>query len=287
MTHVWRELCDSYLKQVNAKVREQNERYDKKRPLKKNLEFQDWMPLKGIWSHWTDCYLNSPLHIIIAGRAGFEYDMQENEDTGKKDLVKTGIKMKTEGEFGFEPSLLVEMEREQVPDVNAPGGFFLRRRATVIGDRFSVIDGATALNPTFDFFRPHVELLRAGAHAPVDTALKTETGADDSGDTEWARERKTRTILCEEIQGELVAAYPGMSSPEKKAKTELIHSVFGTRSWTAVEGMESGKLRSGLQAIREMLEAAGKRGGAGKPAGDTSPAPTAQPPTEREPGEEG
>lgn len=250
MTHVWRELCESYLRDVNdeRKRRMMNKFYPRK-----SLEFQDWGPLKNLWgARWADKYLNAPLHIIIAGRAGFEYDMEENEETKKKELVKTGVKMKTEGEFGFEPSLLVEMERESVPD---KGGFRLVRRATVIGDRFAVIDGATTENPTFDFFRPHVEKLRPAGHTAIDMGPKTRTGADENGDTDWARERKTREILCEEIQGELVNAYPGMTAGEKKAKTELVYDAFHTRSWTAVESMASEKLREGLAAIRGVLAA--------------------------------
>jgi hypothetical protein len=51
------------------------------------------------------------MHIIICGRAGYEYDYFQ-DDAGKKQLEKTGIKMKAEGEMGYEPSLLVLMERE-------------------------------------------------------------------------------------------------------------------------------------------------------------------------------
>lgn len=251
MTHVWRELCESYLRDVN----EQRKRtMGSKFYPRKTLEFQDWGPLKRLWAErWADRYLNAPLHIIIAGRAGYEYDMEENEETHKKELTKTGIKMKTEGEFGFEPSLLVEMQREQEPDKDAPGGFRIVRRATVIGDRFGVIDGATTTNPTFEFFLPHVGRLRPGAHTLIDMSLKTQTGADEDGDTDWHRERKTRAILCEEIQGDLVNAYPGQTATEKKSKTDLIHMAFNTRSWTAVESMPSERLREGLAQIRAEL----------------------------------
>jgi hypothetical protein len=40
----------------------------------------------------------------------FEYDYDFNPD-GTKDLIKTGTKLKAEGEFAFEPHLVVEMER--------------------------------------------------------------------------------------------------------------------------------------------------------------------------------
>lgn len=259
ITHVWRELCLSYMKQVNEGLRKRN------REPRTRLEFQDWAALKEMWSKWPDFYLNSPLHIAICGRAGYEYDFEENSE-GKKELRKTGIKMKVEGEFGFEPSLLVEMERIQEPD--GKGGFTQKRRATILKDRFGLIDGAemmldseplrredfeAAMEATFALFAPHVARLTPGAHAPVDTTLKTETGADQDGDSSYARERKARTILCEEIQGELVAAYPTQGADDKKAKADLIHRVFATRSWTAVEGLESQVLREGLRALREEI----------------------------------
>src|SRR5262249_18314729 len=176
VTHTWRELCEAYLKQVN----ERRARYAKEKHWvfkpQRSLEFQDWGTVKGLWNdRWTQLYLNAPLHMIIAGRAGYEYDFTETDD-GKKELVKTGVKMRTEAEFGFEPSLLVEMERTQTP--TGKGGFTIHRTATVIGDRFGVLDGKTATDPTFTFFLPHVQLLTPGAHAAVDTAVKTDTGVD-------------------------------------------------------------------------------------------------------------
>lgn len=243
ITHVWRELCAAHLDGIN-KGRQ-------RRGLSKRakMEFQDWAAVKDIWSKWTDFYLNSPLHIIICGRAGFEYDF-EKDDEGKKELVKTGVKMKVEGEFGFEPSLLVEMEREQVPFNN---GFRIRRKATVLGDRFAKIDGSTCFDPTFDFFLPHLLMLKPGALSKIDTSVKTHTGSEEDGDSDWQRERKTRVIICEEIQGELVNSHPGQTAADKKAKTDLIFDAFGTRSWTAVESMSSDRLRNGLAAIREKL----------------------------------
>jgi hypothetical protein len=246
ISHPWKELCDSYLVQLNDKRKAKNQY-----PLQK-LEFQHWAAVKGLWQSWSDFYLNSPLHIIICGRAGYEYDMEKNDETGRKELVKTGIKMRVEGEFGFEPSLLVEMDREQVPDGN--GAWKIKRKATILGDRFNQIDGKEAYDPTFDFFLPHVAKLVKGAHSPVDTQSKTETGADAEGNTEWERERKTRTILCEEAQGLIVSLYPGQTSAEKKAKVDLIEQCFGTRSWTAVESMDSGKLRVALDALRKHVE---------------------------------
>lgn len=246
MTHVWRELCDSYLKAVN------DARAQKNLGPRTRMEFQDWGPIKDKFGRWTEFYLNSRLHVIVAGRAGHEYDYEDNEETGKKELIKTGVRMKTEGEFGFEPSLLVEMDRIQVRDAGKLTGRVIRQ-ATIIKDRFAVIDGQQFENPGFDAFLPHVALLSPGAHSPVDVESRTAMDIDESGDAEFARERKARAILAEEIQGELVARWPGMTAEEKKGKAALLHDIFRTRSWTAVENMQSTQLREGLKRLRERL----------------------------------
>lgn len=249
ITHPWRELCDSYMAQVNESLRRRG------RGPRQRLEFQDWAIVKDKWgTEWATPYINARIHIIICGRAGDVYEYVENEDTGKKELRVTGTKMKTETEFGFEPSLLVEMEREQVTDEK--GRRHIQHWATVIGDRFHIIDGKSANNPGFDFFLPHIELLRPGAHAPVDASLKTNFGVDDSGDADFVADRRRRAILCEEIQGLLTAFYPGQSKEEKKAKVDLIDTAFGTRSWTRVESLSEVQLAEGYDKLRALLEGA-------------------------------
>ena len=247
MSHIWKDVMDSYLRRVNEV------RAGKGKPARSALEFQDWGPLKAKFNKFTDLYLNSPLHIVICGRAGYTYDYEQNEETGKKELIKTGIKMKTEGEFGFEPSLLVEMERVQSLMGDGPR---LVHRATVIGDRFGVIDGKEADNPGGEFFHPYLKCLKPGSHAAIDMSPKTDPEVNPDGDAEWARERKTRTILCEEIMGELLKAWPGQSAADKAAKAAALEKVFQTRSWTAVEGMQSDRLRVGLEDIRGVVSKA-------------------------------
>lgn len=259
VTHLWRELCDSYLKQVNEALKAKGKNYTRNR-----LEFQDWGPIKAKWEEFSNLYLNAPMHVIIAGRAGYEYDYEQREDGSGKDLVKTGIKMKTEGEFGYEPSLLIQMERIQ----QASDGSLLNHivhRATVIKDRFGVLDGHSFDNPDFTFFKPFVERLTPGAIATAPTGGQTPMGVDETGDTEWHREKKLRTIYCEEIQSLLVLHFPGQSAGEKQAKAALIMKMFGTGSWTAVENMDSQKLKAGLDGLAAAIEVQ-KGGAAEKPA---------------------
>ena len=268
ITHVWRDLCKCYLDQVNAARDQQN------KSRRTRLEFQDWSNIKDVWSRWTDWYTNSRVHVCICGRAGFEWDFEETEDaTGNthKELVKTGVKMKVESEFGFEPSLLVEFERIQIPDPKRPTKFTFTHRATVLGDRFDVMDAQTVDNPKGDWFEPHISKLSPGQVNFVDTSLKTNMGVNETGDGEWQRERRQRTILSEEIMGVMLAAYPSTSAVEKKAKAQLLQDCFGTRSWTKVENMPADELREGLTKAKAWVEA------------HTAPAA----PAVREPGEEG
>ena len=245
LTHVWREIMDSYLIQLNEKRRERNFA-----PLLK-LEFSHWSSIKSLWGAWPDWFLNSPLSVIVCGRAGAIWEFEKDVETGKRELIKTGTKMKAESEFSFEASLLIEMEREQVPDVQ--GGFKLTHVATVLGDRFGVLDGQSCTNPTAEFFLPHIKRLKPGAHATVDTKTQTETGADVEGNVGWDREKQARTILCEEIQGAIVSVIPGLSAEDKKRKADLLQKIFGTRSWTAIENMQSAALRGAFPRLKQEL----------------------------------
>lgn len=251
ITHPWRELCAAYLAEVNAARASQN------RAKRTRVEFQDWNAIKEKWGAWPDFYLNSPLHIIICGRAGWDWDFEEKEDaTGQthKELVKTGVKMKVEGEFGFEPSLLVNMERVpvfgDVPSVQVA----FTHRATVLKDRFRVLDGKVFDNPTGESFMPHVRLFTPGAVNAVDTAPKTPMGVDEAGDAQWQREKRQRTVLCEEIEGLLVSAWPGQTKEEKKLKADAIEAAFGTRSWTLIQTYDSARLSAGLETLKAFIQ---------------------------------
>ncbi len=240
VTHVWRELCDAMLMQINDRRKKRGWN------AQRSLEFQDWSTVKGKWAEWTDFFLNSRLHVIICGRSGFTYDMVANEE-GKKELTKTGTKMKVETEFGFEPSLLVEME--QIVDDSKKRKVV--HRATVIGDRFGLIDAKQCDDPSFKFFEPHVRALDPSGHSTIDTTVKTDLKLGEEGDGGWHREKRQRTIFAEEIQGELARAYPGQTAAEKAAKADLLEKFFLTRSWTKVsEQLDSETLSAGLHNLR-------------------------------------
>lgn len=239
LTHFWKDLCDSYAKQKAKQFNKSTYR----------LQFQDWGYLKGEWSKFTDIFVNSPLHMILAGRAGFEYDYFEDDD-GTKQLEKTGIKMKAEGEFGFEPSLLIQMELCQTIEGKKVAEVW--REAHVVKDRSTLIDGKTFINPDFKNFLPHIERLNLGGkQLGVDTSRTSEhLVTPDKKD--WTSTH--RAIVLEEIEAVLVKHYPSTGKEDKLAKLALIEKHFGTTSWTAVTMMTVDELRVRFDALHQELE---------------------------------
>jgi len=255
ITHVWTRLCEDFLKRVNdSRARNRMQTLDR-------LEFQHWNTLKPMWNEWCDLLLNSPLHIIVCGRAGWNYSMDENEK-GRKELSKVGIKLKAESEFTFEPNLVVEMSAEQVMERGEVAS--VTHRALVLKDRnpngAQSLVGRSADNPGWEFFKPHLDYLTPGAHSFVDTSRETRIDVDEAGNGEWHREKRMREVLCEELAAELdKSSLSGQSAEAKKGRVRLLEECFGTASKTAIENMKSDHLRESLAKVRirlsEMQEA--------------------------------
>ena len=230
VSHFWTDLMASFQKKRNLD----------------RLLFQHWGPIKQEWRAFTDFYVNSKLHIIVCGRAGWEYDFQEDSE-GVKELIKTGTRMKTEGEMAYEPSLLLEMEKVRTGEGKIGQTFV--NRCWVLKDRFDAINSKHFDKPTFKDFLPHIELLNIGGkHFGVDT-VSDSTGLFDSRESRSDEYKKVK-IFLDEIQNELVLKWPSQGTSDKKMKIETLRSVFGTGSWTAIESMKSDKLEEGLKKIK-------------------------------------
>ena len=247
ITHFWMELQDAFKK-------------EKKRS---RLYFQDWGPIKETWREFTDKYLNSRVHIIMNGRAGYEYEYGIDED-GKKQLEKVGTKMKAETDMGYEPSLLVEMVREPQGQETVAGSTNGKRRiegqlwdhvAYILKDRTRTIEGMRFVNPSFDSFQPAITYLNLGGeHAAVDTTQDSRVLFSSDVEKSLVARITRVKVLLEEIQGAIMAAIPGQSAAEKTAKTNVVFDAFGTRSWTAVENMSLELLQAGYEKVLASLE---------------------------------
>lgn len=215
ISHVWRELQDSY----------------KRRVKRNSLYMQDWGVLKGQWAEFTTAYLNSKLHIIMLGRAGYEYDQEVSEATGKKEIVKVGTKMKVEGEMGYEPSLLIEMELERK---DGQKGFI--HKATIIKDRTDTLNGKSIQNPTFKDFLPVISKLNIGGeHVGIDTSRSSED-LFESPDRSYEEKKRKHAIALETLQEVLVLnGLDGTSKEAKETRTKLLIQYFGSSSKTFIE----------------------------------------------------
>jgi hypothetical protein len=204
ITHPWRELLESYMKKKQRSF----------------LQIDDWGYLKGDhgWAQFTDLYINSKLHIVMCGRAGDDTE-QYTDENGKRQFEKVGVKMKTEGETGFEPSLLILMEREM--DLRTKD---MAHVAKVLKDRSDLLDGKEFTNPTFADFLPHINRLNlGGAHVGVNLngdsqhILKVEK-------KDWTPVQ--REICIDEIQTLLALHYPSQSAEDKKNKLKAVLAAF-------------------------------------------------------------
>jgi hypothetical protein len=235
ISHVWKELMTSYEKKLR--------RYN-------GLKFQDWSKVKGDWQRFTDLFINTKLHVIVLGRAGYEYDFEEDKETGSKDLIKTGTKMKAEGEFGYESDLLLEMER--IRPENGVKGWI--HRCWVLKDRTDTMNGTSIDNPTFEDFRSVISFLNIGGdHIGVDTTRNSQSLIADP-DRSGYEMGKQRDIALEELQECLTLnGFDGQSADTKKKRIEVLIHAFGTSAGTAIKEMSAAQIRGGIAKINKFV----------------------------------
>jgi hypothetical protein len=251
LTHFWTELCDTYSQKKAAQYKLQSYR----------LQFQDWAFLKAEWRKFTDKFVNSNVHVVICGRAGYEYNMGEDEETGKKQLEKTGIKFKAEGEMGYEPDLLVLMER--VMDVRTKTDQHI---AHVVKDRSTLLDGKEIADPTFESFLPHINMLNLVAgkmhlDVGVDTSRTSAALVPTQSDAPRDRTSIQRSIVIDEINDLLLRHdCAGTAKDAQKKRSDLMAKHFGTVSKTAIEeAMSLFDLRAGYEGLHQELEGKASR----------------------------
>lgn len=244
ITHIWRDVCDSYLKKINDDRKSKG-----KRPIFR-LEFHHWMPIKEVFSRFTDKYLTCKAHTIICGRAGDIYEYQKNDETGKQELITNGMKMATEKELGYEPSLLVELFTERDRGTEEMINYGL-----VVKDRSNNINGKTFKKPNFSCFLPHFKTLNFSC-VHFDSLAKRDSKElfPETGEDNFSNEARQREIWCEEIQGVFVKYFPGRKDEDKNKKLKILEKVFNTRSWIKIQNMNSETIKEGYNNIKEELE---------------------------------
>lgn len=256
-THPWADLTQSF----------------KDKSHRKRLEFHHMDQLKSMWRVWVDLMLNSQLHVIVAGRRGFEWGEEEDkDDEGRTKLVKLGSKMKGESEAGYEPSLLIEMEAIQDADARlkktrAKKGTIVHH-AYVLKDRWRTLNGRTFTfkdlndykagdySKVFHAFDPHWSKLAIGTQQrAVDGSRTSQELFDDQGTSFYQAQQTRKQIVIEEFETTLGGKlWPGSDAKSKAMKLAAIEAIFQTRSWKQVELYRLERLEDGLALLRELEE---------------------------------
>lgn len=239
ITHVWENFVDAY---------KQSKKYNKT-----FLEFQDWGILKPRWKNeFSTLYVQANVHIIFTGRAGYEYTDEKNEQTGKREIFKSGIKMKAEGETAFEPDILVLMEKVQ----NILGDSKkIYRTATILKDRSDKIDGITINEdgakkaPDFSDFYPAVAALLNGA-------IREYSGKDipdtfEDWESKFSKIGKQKDTTIAEIEGSFNLMKLGTSKEDKGLKAAILNSVFTVTSIDKLSDLRIEQLQIGEEIIKE------------------------------------
>lgn len=240
-TKSFRDLCDAMkeaeahasfliIDSVSAFWEEWKTTYQKTKK-RSRLQFDDFAAIKSAWREgFTDPFINSKLHIAMCGRLAFEYDYTVDDETGKKNLEKTDVKMAAEKELGYETSLYVLMER----DTNLQT-MQMVRNATVLKDRFRTLDGKTFPNPSFQTFAPHIlKLNLSGEHHGVDLTRSSADMVPIDGKRENYSLR--RKIVVDEIEALLAEnGLGGQTADAKTKRAALIKEHFKCTSRTEIE----------------------------------------------------
>lgn len=233
ITHVWENFLAAYMT-------------EKKRT---RLEFQDWGVIKPRWKQqFSDVFVMASCHIIFTGRAGFEYENELNEETGKREIFKSGIKMKAETETQFEPDILVLMQKQQRLLGEKKEVW---REATIIKDRTTQIDGKTFRNPTFDDFYPAVKQLLDGELKKIHGVELPDTFRDF--ENRFSEIAKKRAVLIEDLEGVFQFMGLGTAAKDKQLKAGVLRMVYGVHSMAALEQKPLDEIEKGAVVIREFV----------------------------------
>lgn len=234
ITHFWVEVMTAFKKSRNLE----------------RLTLQHWIPIKEEWRTFTDKFINSKCHIILAGRAGWEFQHEKDEE-GVNELVKTGTKMKAEGEMGYEPSILIEMER--IRERKGQVGSSVKRRAWIIKDRYDLIDGQYFDNPDFESFLPHIKMLNLnGEHMGADTTRTSEYMFDT--DKSAYHNRKKKDILLEELDNFVGVHFNNRTQDGKKDLCDSLMKCFKATSKTAIASFALVDLENGFNELKKLVK---------------------------------
>lgn len=211
------------------------------------MTLQDWGKILPDWQDkFSTRFVELNGNCVFTGRGGNTYDMEEDQD-GKKQFVKSGVKMKLAGETPYEPDLNIWMTMIQDLEEGRP---VVYREAMVLKDRSDIIDGQTFKNPTFKDFEPvldyilSVEMGEVAGQSSSENLAATETYSD---------KKDRREIIIEKISNEFVKCGFGTSNADKQFKVLISEKIFGTGSGKEMEKLKVDFLENRFEDLKRMM----------------------------------
>jgi hypothetical protein len=149
------------------------------------IPMQAWGKIKKPYKELIAFLLSSPMHVILCGREGNDYETDPDTD----ELKCVGTKMKAEGETPYEPHILIHLESKRDKKGNAIIQAFAEkdRTGTLAG---KLINLWPSKESTFDLLAAPILPLLGGTQAKVET--EDETGVRDCEALSAAEEKKTK-----------------------------------------------------------------------------------------------
>lgn len=222
----------------------------KKKNNRKFMTLQDWGKILPAWQEtFSDKFVEVEGNCVFTGRGGYTYDMEENEETKKKEFVKSGVKMKMAGETPFEPDLNIWMDINQEIIDDKPN---IWREGLVLKDRSDLIDGKVFKNPSYDDFKPVVDYL-IGVPKGFVAGSSDNSNLAPSEDYDKMDRRRQREIALENIKAEFDKSTLGSSKEDKKLKIAILEKIFGFKAWTAIEGMPLEELTNSTKELEKFM----------------------------------
>jgi hypothetical protein len=266
LTHFWQELLSSLKTAKNVK----------------RLDIGMIGEAKDAWHQFTENFIHSQIHYLIAGRQGNEWenlDVEQDDGRIKNELIKGGTKMKAEGDTGYETDLLLELSSADDPtsltDYKKYKGGRIKALASkqvhlaivkkcrvreLNGQIFSWPDKAKYEKGDYkaiaECFSPYFKFLNIGGqHVAFDGSRNSqELFAADKNP--YYQQKQRKEIATEEIKNSLGCVWTAATGKDASVKTEVINALFGTHSWTAVEKLDVQPLEFGAQICRRMKDLA-------------------------------
>lgn len=263
ITHIYRSFVEAFLK---------TKRRD-------HLFIQDHAILQAVWQErFVDTFMNSQAHIIACGRSSNVFEDQEDpDDPSRTKLVTVGTKMAVEKEFGYEPGLVFEMQKDF--QSNGKTARF-QRKIIIAKDSTSLLEGKTFLlrrcNPAANsaqqakFYAEQVAgifspLLKKIAARRSQTNGKHQAFPTNKEQTEslWRKQASgqhrtadPRAVALEVIEAQLHLAFGEARGNGLKAlKIHTLEEIFRTSSWSAVQNLPLAELEAGARIAQALARA--------------------------------